>query len=51
MLTEDQLKCNLYPIKSLPAYKEYFRVGPKEAELKNKIIIIDCEMVMSGNSF
>ena len=45
------MKYNLYPIEGLPAYKDYFNFvnfGEESSELKNSILMVDCEMVMSS---
>ena len=53
ILTPEELKTHLYPTKELPLYQEYFEPNLNETtnEIKNWILIVDCEMVLSEAGF
>ena len=47
------MKLHLYPSKELPLYSDFYELQnkKKEVENKNKILIVDCEMVISEAGF
>lgn len=54
ILTPEELKTHQYPDKKEEEYEEYYeltRIGQNQVETKNKILVVDCEMVSSVNGF
>lgn len=53
ILTPEELKAHLYPNKEYPIYADFYELQHpnNEPEQKNKILIIDCEMVVSAAGF